>query len=176
MKQVDLPLIEMSTGLSAALTHLRKSKRSALLSESQGEYHLFTAGNIAAGRSRGIETLSDLKSTAKLKLKTASPHVGVGAKKTRLVGEGRSAQRRDVRRGRATPIVGRSSARFVLGTVARKSAFLGIRSADMALRFFSGPKDLYCDGPNHHDDFPPPDVSEGDPCPHHDGHTIVSAR
>lgn len=174
MKQVDLPLMRISTGLSPALAQLRKSNRSALLSESEGKYHLFTAGNIAAGRSKGIKTLSALKSNAKLKPKTAAPQ---SARVTKAQpSEDRPGQRLLLGRARGANIVRRSTADYVLGPIVGKSAFLGIRSVNMALKFVASPKDLYCDGPRHHDDFPPPDVSEGDPCPHRDGHTIVSAR
>ena len=175
MKQVDLPLMKISTGLSPALAQLRKSNRSALLSESEGEYHLFTAGNIAAGRSKGIKTLLDLKSNAKLKPQTTAPRSASRVTKAQP-SAGRSGQRLRLGRARGANIGRRSAADYVLGPVAGKSAFLGIRSVNMALKFVASPKDLYCDGPRHHDDFPPPDVSEGDPCPHRDGHTIVSAR
>ena len=185
MKQVDLPLIKMSTGLSAALTQLRKSKRSALLSESEGKYHLFTAGNIAAGKSKGSKKLSDLESTVKLKPMVESKMIvhrtRVGAKKKKGLLEnakprvGRSTQR-GLDRAEVAKIIGRSTASYVLRNVAGKSALLGIRSVNLAMKFISSPKDLCCDGPRHHDDFPPPDVSAGDPCPHRDGHKIISLR
>jgi len=176
MKHVDLPLIAISTGLGTALTQLRKSKRSALLSEYEGKYHLFTVGNIAAGRSKGIKRLSDLKSIAKLKPKTAAPRRAAVQVKKGQPGGGGATRRQGFSHAKAANIVRQSAARYVLGAIAGKFAFLGIQNVNMALKFVSSPKDLYCDGPRHHDDFPPPDVSEGDPCPHRDGHRIVSAR
>jgi len=166
MKQVDLPLIAISASLSTALTQLRKSKRSALLSKSKGEYHLFTVGNIAAGRSKGIKTLSNLKSTAKLQPEEAVARVRIQIKKAQL-GKGRA---------KAAKLAGRAAAKYVLGTVSGKYVSVGIRSAKLALNFVSDPSDLYCDGPNHHQVPPPEGIREGDPCPHFDGHTIVSAR
>ena len=166
MKQVDLPLIAISASLSTALAQLRKSKRSALLSKSKGEYHLFTVGNIAAGRSKGIKTLSNLKSTAKVKPEEAVARVRIQIKKAQL-GKGRA---------KAAKLAGREAAKYVLGTVSGKHVSVGIRSAKLALNFVSGPNDLYCDGPNHHPVPPPDGIREGDPCPHLDGHTIVSAR
>jgi hypothetical protein len=173
MKQINLPVIAISTGLSGALTQLRKSKRSALLSESEGEYHLFTAGNIAAGRSKGVKTLSGLTSNAKLKAKTARSPLAGRSKRPPLVDARRLAA--GVAKAGAKKVLP-LAVPYVLGLVAGKSALLGIRNVNMALKFVSSPKDLYCDGPRHHDDFPPPDVSEGDPCPHRDGHKIISAR
>jgi hypothetical protein len=70
MKQVDLPLVSISTGLSSAMNTLRQSKRGALLSEHQGKYHLFTAGSIAVGRAKGVGTLAALKAHPKLKPRT----------------------------------------------------------------------------------------------------------
>jgi hypothetical protein len=169
MKQVDLPLIAISASLSTAITQLRKSKRSALLSKSKGEYHLFTVGDIAAGRSKGIKTLSNLKSTAKVKPEEAVARVRIQIKKAQP-GEGR------VKAAKAARVAGRAAAKYVLGAVSGKYVSVGIRSAELALNFVSSPKDLYCDGPNHHSVPPPDGIREGDPCPHLDGHTIVSAR
>ncbi len=166
MKQVDLPLIAISASLSTAITQLRKSKRSALLSKSKGEYHLFTVGDIAAGRSKGIKTLSNLKSTAKVKPEEAVASVRIQIKKAQP-GEGRL---------KASRVAGRAAAKYVLGTVSGKYVSVGIRSAELALNFVSSPQDLYCNGPNHHSVPPPAGIREGDPCPHRDGHTIVSAR
>jgi hypothetical protein len=166
MKQVDLPLIAISASLSTALIELRKSKRSALLSKSKGEYHLFTVGNIAAGRSKGIKTLSNLKSTAKVKPEDAVASVRIQINKAQS-GEGHV---------KAARVGGRAAAKYVLGTVSGKYVSVGIRSVELALNFVSSPKDLYCDGPNHHSVPPPDGIREGDPCPRLDGHTIVSAR
>jgi hypothetical protein len=185
VKQIDLPLIKMSTGVGAALSQLRKAKRSALLSEYGGKYHLFTAGNIAAGRSKGSKKLSDLESIVKL-LPMAEPKItvkrtGGGAQKKKGLLEnakpraGRSPQS-GMERAQIAKFLGKSASGYVLRNIAGKSAFLGVKSVNVALKFVSSPKDLCCDGPRHHDDFPPPDVSVGDPCPRRDGHKIISAR
>jgi hypothetical protein len=179
MKQVNLPLVAMSTGLSKALTKLRKSKRSALFAESGGEYHLFTAGNIASGRSKGVEKLSELTSTAKLKpsgkQEKTSKHAAPRANKAPGARK-HAAARPDLAHTYAPAGGGRVAAGFALQSITGESVMLGIRSIKLAVNFISSPKDLYCDGPRHHDDFPPPEVSEGDPCPHRDGHKIVSAK
>lgn len=162
MQEVDLPVVAISTELTEAIEILRKSQRAALLAEQQGEYHLFSAGSIVVGRSSGANTLFDLTPT-----KTVS--LGVRPQERHALGvEVTIPDLRD----RARRVV----SDYVLSKVTSVTASLQIRDTDLALNYVSGPKDYYCDGPRHHHDFPPPDVSEGDPCPRGDGYHIVSSK
>lgn len=61
MKEIELPVAELSTELSEALTVLHSHKRSALLIEHPGHYDLYRISSIAAARSRNVTVLGDLK-------------------------------------------------------------------------------------------------------------------
>jgi hypothetical protein len=88
MKQVDLPLMAISVDLDTALARLKKSKRSALVSEESGRYSVFSAGSIVVGRSQGFKTLSELKLDPKLKPKIMITEISVPVqKKTKKGGE-----------------------------------------------------------------------------------------
>lgn len=161
MQVVDLPIVAISTELGAAIKMLRKLKRGALLAKHKEAYFLFSAGNIVVGRSKGVKTLAELPLSAyervagpettrkRFALTVALPDFGGSARK--------------------------DAPDYVLGKVSGGSARLRIRDSALAVEYVSGPKDYYCDGPWRHDDFPPPSVSEGDPCPHQDGYKIVSS-
>jgi hypothetical protein len=75
-----------------------------------------------------------------------------------------------------TLALGAQSPQIDLEQVSDSGAIVNVDDVQMAQKYVSSPRDYYCDGPRHHDDFPPPYVSEGDPCPHKDGHTIVSSK
>lgn len=161
MRVVDLPIVAISTELGAAIKMLRKLKRGALLAKQKKAYFLFSAGNIVVGRSKGMKTLAELPLSA---YEVAGPETT--RKRYALVV--------------ALPDFGGSASKdapdYLLGKVSSGSARLRIRDNAVAVKYVSGPKDYYCDGPWHHDDFPPPDVSEGDDCPYKDGYKIVSSR
>jgi len=171
MKQIDLPLVAMSTGLGSAMKMLRKSSRGALLSEHEGTYHLFTAGGIATARAEGIETLSALRAHPKLK-----PVIVVKRPTGRVPVRYRRAPLAETRSGdRATPkLVIRPSRSYVLTKVAGKSAFVGVRSANEASVFVSAPAAYYCSRPVRPHSFSAGEVNVGDPCPRLDGYIIVA--
>ena len=162
MQEVDLPIVTISIELGAAIDLLRMAKRSALLAKQEKGYLLFSAGNVVVGRSKGAKALSDLTPSAvvsvpvptkkqrRFALEVALPDFGGGA--------------------------GKVLADYVLVKVSSGSAVLKFRDSVVAQKYVSAPKDYYCDGPPQHDDFPPPDVSEGDDCPHKDGYKVVSSK
>lgn len=140
MKEINVPVMALSTDLGAAGARLRESQRSALLAKVGNEYHLFSAGNVAVGRSRGAGTLSELEPDGVL----TAGHAALA-----------------------------TTDEYALTNITSEFAVLQVRDSELAVRYASSPKDYYCDGPRHHDDFPPPPVSEGDPCPHNDGYKVV---
>lgn len=162
MKEVDLPLMQISAELSAAINILRTGQRAALVVEQQNKYFVFSAGNIVVGRSEGAKTLRDLKPTVVVSnpapekkregfsVVTALPDFGSTGGK--LVGE------------------------YLISKLSQTLVHVLIKDDSVAMNYVSGMRDYYCNGPRHHDDFPPPDVVEGDPCPHGDGYTVVSAK
>jgi hypothetical protein len=175
MKQIDLPLVGMSTGLDSAMKMLRKSSRGALLSEDEGMYHLFTASRIAAARAQGIETLSAMKAHPKLKPLIVAQRPTGGADRVQLryrrapVGETRSVDKATHK------LAVRPNRDYLVSRVAGKSAFLFVRSVNTASILVSGPTAYYCSRPVKPHSFSAADgVTLGDPCPRLDGYIIVA--
>jgi hypothetical protein len=175
--QVELPVMSISAGLDVALSNLRSSRKSALLSEDNGAYHLFTAGSIVVGRSRGIKTLAELK----IDPRSASPQLVVTVPtKTKTQQIGGSQSHRLRRGGTGTtkptgPTEDIGGGNYVLNSIVGGTAFIGLFDMDLVNKYVSSPPDCYCDGPRQHDTFSVV-VRDGDPCPYKDGHKIVCAR
>src|SRR5438128_1412655 len=148
MKEVKLPLMSMSTSLDAALSNLRKSKRAALLSEHNGKYRLFRAEHIVIGRSQGIKTLSELTAHAPFRPEIVITHVTAPVKKTlgKSIGSRSGVSRA---KKRAATAATRTAANFYVGQIVGNSAFLSVRSMNLADKFVASPSDCYCDGPRH---------------------------
>lgn len=157
---VHLPLVSSSLDLNSALDQLKTQNRSAVIAQHEGRYLLFTASNIAAGRHKGKTDLASLEAdvaVAKVgEEKTLSVPVGVAS------GGGESGDWTS------------NSADFILKKAAGTTALLKVGNDALALKYSAGPTSYCCDGPRHHDDFPPPDVSVGDACPHNDGHKVIA--
>lgn len=175
--QVELPVMSISADLDVALSNLRSSRKSALLSEDNGAYHLFTAGSIVVGRSRGIKTLAELK----IDPRSTSPQLVVALPtKTKTL---RDSQSHRLRRGGTgttepsgrTEDIGGRGGNYVLNSIVGDTAFIGLLDMDLVNKYVSSPPDCYCDGPRQHDTFSVV-VRDGDPCPYKDGHKIVCAR
>lgn len=158
MEEVKLPLVPVSTTLSAAMDALRLAKRGALLATHGDQCFLIGAGHIVVGRSKGIETLSELAKTSIVTLP-----------KTPKVQQVFESMVRSIRIGRT------DEPDYLLTEIVGNLGVVAFGDKQLAARYVSPPKDYYCDGPRHHDDFPPPDVSVGDDCPRRDGYKIVSS-
>jgi hypothetical protein len=174
--QVELPLMAMSTELGVALSTLKRSKRAALISEDKDTYHLFTAGSIVVGRSRGVKTLADLESDAR----SAKPQVlmrpstrprrgGIAGLEHSQLGSGSGETKAGRTAGRKGP-----SGNYVVDHIVGKIAFIDLVDKDLVAKYGASPSDCYCDGPRHHDTFNMV-VHDGDECPYNDGHNIVCA-
>lgn len=180
MMKIKLPLMTMSTDLDGALANLRQSKRAALISEQGGTYHLFSAGSIVVGRSRGIKTLAELKVDPRssppptvMPLIAKSKTKQIFSSQRDRLPSGRTGKRKTTK-ATSDDIVGRSG-NYVLGRIVGKNAFIGLLDTDLVDKYVSSPSDCYCDGPRHHDSFTVV-VRDGDQCPYKDGHKIVCAR
>lgn len=162
MKEVDLPVVPISVALNAAINVLKTAQRAALVATAENKYFIFSGGNIVVGRSKGVRTLSDLEPTAV---------VSIPAPEKKREGFGLVTALPDV--GSA---VGKVVGDYVISKRTQSLVHVLIKDDSVAINYVSSLKDYYCNGPRHHDDFPPPDVVEGDPCPHADGYTVVSAK
>jgi len=173
--EIKLPLMTISTDLDTALADLRKARRSALLSEEGGRYHLFTAGTIVVGRSLGIKTLADLKDDPR----SAAPQI-VGSLLKEMTDAQRTRSREESPQGsppttQATYDIVVRSGNYTVNRIVGDEVFVGLLDSELATKYLASPTDCYCDGPRHHDTFSV-DVRDGDPCPFRDGHKIVCAR
>jgi hypothetical protein len=153
VKEIELPVAEVSTDLSEALRILHSRKRSAILIEHAGHYDLYRISSIRWARSNNVNVLGDLQPDDRVlgpggRKVTQRPPIVMGAPGLTSGGPASFA-----------PLPGKGH----------------VEVADLVADLYAAsPKDLYCDGPRAHDDFPPPNVSVGDDCPHGDGYKVIS--
>lgn len=164
MPELELSVVPIEMGVGAAIDQLRKSGRSALLAKQEGGYDLFSAGNIVVGRSEGAKMLSDLTPDTRLSTKVVETKSLVFGLKSRLLVH--------LNFGVGTKQIAPD---HILVSARGGGVLVNVPNAALVMKYLSGPKDYYCNGPRRHDDFPPPTVSAGDRCPHGDGYTIVSS-
>ena len=165
MTQIELPVMESSTDLETAIGKLKRDGCGALIADLEGRYRLITAGAIATGRKRGLNDLSELYEVDAVTVSIQERRQERRAQVAAVGGEGWNSEVMESMLDLPD---------HVLRSVVNNSAFLNVTNVVLARQYASPPKGYYCDGPWHHSDFPPPDVSEGDPCPHRDGHKVVS--